>query len=145
MPGARQPIVKTPESGPVWNRAAWWSAVGWSLLATVVLLSLVSIEQPIDVPGADKWEHLLAYGVMMYWWGMVHPHLRWRWAVGLALLGLCLEFAQLLAPGRFMEWRDAAANAAGVLLGLAALATPLRGLLGWLDRQFPNRADPGLT
>lgn len=145
MPGGRQPIRTREESSPRWNRAAWWSAVGWALLAAVVVLSLVSIEQPIDMPGADKWEHLLAYGLMTYWWGMLQPHRRWRWAVGLALLGLCLEFAQLLAPGRYMEWPDAAANAAGVLLGLAALRTPLRGLLGWLDRQFPDRRDPGLT
>lgn len=141
-----QPPQQAPASAqPAWNLAAWWLGIGWLMLFGVVLLSLVSIALPVGIEHADKYEHLLAYAVMMYWWGMVQPHRRWRWAAFLPLLGLGLEIAQWFNPGRHMEWQDAAANTAGVLIGLALLATPMGKLLGWLDRQLANRPDAGLS
>lgn len=41
-------------------------------------------------------------------------------ALGLIPLGVCLEFLQRLIPGRSFELGDMAANAGGVLTGLAA-------------------------
>jgi VanZ family protein len=122
-----------------------WAWIGLLLLAAVITLSLVSIDQPIDLPGADKYEHALAYAALMFWWGMVQPHRRLAWAVTLPLLGVCLEGIQQFTPGRFMEWRDAAANLTGVVLGLLLAFSPAGRLLGWLDRQIANRTDPGRT
>jgi VanZ family protein len=126
------------------NAPRLWQTVGWLLLAAVIVLSLVQIEQPLDISGADKFEHVLAYGVLMYWWGMVQPNRLLRWAMFLPLLGLALELTQLQMPGRYMEWRDAFANLAGVILAYLLLLTRARALLSWCDRKLFDRVDPGL-
>lgn len=117
--------------------------MGWAMLLGVVVLSLVSVQQPLQVQHADKLEHLLAYGMLMYWWGMVQPPRRVRWATALALLGLALEWAQSLTPYRVLEWQDALANVAGVVLALGLLKTPAGGLLARVDLKFGNRLGPG--
>ncbi len=118
-----------------------WQSIGWVALLTVVFLSLVQVPQPIDVSGIDKFEHVLAYGALMYWWGMVQPGRRAAWALFLPLLGLGLELAQWRIPGRFMEWRDVLANLAGVLLAWLVLLTGAKNLLGWVDRHLFDRGN----
>ena len=113
------------------------------MIAVVVILSLASVSQPVDVPGMDKINHVVAYGALMFWWGMVQPGRRWTWAVVLVLLGIGLELAQAQTSYRTMDRWDAAANSVGVLAALALLFTPLRGSLAWLDRQLADRLDSG--
>lgn len=120
-----------------------WVALGWALVLGVVILSLVNVQQPLQVQHADKLEHLVAYGMLMYWWGMVQPPRRVLWAAALALLGLAMELAQSLTATRVMEWADALANLAGVALGLGLLITPAGRLLARVDRMFSNRGDSG--
>ncbi len=121
----------------------WWLAVGWVLLAGLVTVSLVPIDQPVAAPGADKFQHLLAYAVVMYWWGMVQPARRAFWLTVLPLLGVLLELAQGLLPFRFMEWRDMLANLAGVILAGILLRSPAGRLLGRVDGKLFDRRDPG--
>ena len=104
--------------------------------------SVVEGSGPFEVRGVDKFEHVLAYGVLMYWWGMVQPARKTAWALFLPILGLVLELVQWRLPGRFMEWRDVIANLAGVLLAWLLLLTGARRLLGWLDGHLFNRGDP---
>jgi VanZ family protein len=113
------------------------------MLGAVIVLSLIRIEQPVRIGQGDKFSHLLAYGALMYWWGMVRPDQRWVWAVALPLMGLALEWLQGLTPYRQMEWQDALANLGGVALALLLLATPARRLLAWFDRQLGDGFDTG--
>jgi len=54
-------------------------------------------------------------------------------AILMAPLGLVLEVAQMVAPGRRFEWSDVAADALGVMAGM---------VLGWLVRPWwRSRAD----
>lgn len=121
-----------------------WTALGWLMVFGLVTLSLIRLGPAPPLPGGDKLGHLLAYGVVMYWWGMVQPARKRHWAAFLTLLGLALELAQFCTGYRQLEWRDAAANLAGVLLALMVLRTPARGLLHRWDRHLADRADPGL-
>lgn len=123
--------------------ARWWVALGLAMIVVVVAGSLLNISQPVQVKNIDKLHHLVAYGAMMYWWGMVQPRQRRWWLVGLVALGVALEYAQSLTPYRTLDYRDMAFNAAGVALALLALQTPAAGLLAWFDRQISNRLDPG--
>lgn len=74
----------------------------------------------------DKILHATAYAVL----GFI-PALHERWPtltgtlLGAILLGVMLEFAQRLSPGRTFEVADMAANACGALCGLI-VALPLR-------------------
>ena len=121
-----------------------WRTIGGLLLVAVVIASLIPIDQPLEVSGVDKFEHLLAYGALMYWWGMVSPGSQLRWAMFLPVLGLGLELAQMNMPGRFMEWRDAIANLAGVLLAWMLLRTRAGNLLDRLDHYLLDRLDSRL-
>lgn len=121
----------------------WWALLGWLLVAAVCVLSLITIEQPVQIGHGDKLSHLLAYGVLMYWWGMVQPRRRMLWVLVLPVLGLVLEWAQSLTPHRQMEWQDALANLAGVGVAWLILQTPARRLLGIFDRQLGDRFDAG--
>lgn len=119
-----------------------WFSVGLLMLLVIAVVSLIPIDQPLPMRGADKFEHVLAYFVLMYWWGMVQPRRLWAWLLFLPLFGLALELMQALTPYRFMEWRDAVANMAGVVLGLVILKTPAGGLLSMLDAKLGNRLNP---
>jgi hypothetical protein len=72
-----------------------------------------------DLPNVDKWEHLLAYGLMMGWFGQLAANLRLRanLALSFMVLGAALELLQGLGGVRHMELADAAANALGVWMG----------------------------
>jgi hypothetical protein len=118
-----------------------WRALGIALIAVVVLGSLLNIAPTLPTQGGDKLNHLLAYGTLMGWWGMVQPRRRLAWALGLLVLGGALEFTQSLTPNRYMEWQDAVANAAGVLLALVLLRTPISAVLTRFDRYLADRLD----
>ena len=133
----------TRHGSPAWNHYPWWVLVGCLLIAGVVTLSIVSYPSPIEVESGDKYQHTFAYAIMMYWWGMLQPGRRWFWALALPVLGIGLEGLQHLMPERQMDWRDALANTLGVALALMILPTPLGRLLAWMDRQLPDRGNPG--
>ncbi len=123
----------------------WWMALGWLMVAVVVALSLMSVQGPVSAPGADKIYHAIAYGAMMFWWGMVQPQRRWLWAVALIALGIGLEIAQSFTGYRQLDRWDALANSFGVVAALLLLPSPLALLLPWFDRQIANRFNPGAT
>lgn len=120
---------------------ASWTALGVAMIAFVVVASLVNVSQPVAVQGIDKLHHLVAYGAMMFWWGMLQPRRRWTWAAAIVALGAALEFTQSLTPYRTMDWRDMAFNIGGVALASVLLRTRAEGLLAWVDRQLRDRLD----
>jgi VanZ family protein len=109
------------------TRRRWTLRITWLLmLVCVVTISLVpshsAAKRAMDALNvSDKLLHFLAYFMLMSL-----PTLHERrlatplLAVGLVSLGVLLEFAELLVPGRSCELGDMLANAAGVLVGLAA-------------------------
>jgi VanZ family protein len=124
-----------------------WQVVGALLVALIVELSLTPhpIELPLD--HGDKYEHVLAYAVLMLWWAqIVSGRLsRLGLAAGFVAMGIALEFAQRATGYRSFEIQDMEAGAAGVLLGWA-LAPPrspsliefARTLLRWDARDARN-------
>ena len=118
-----------------------WAALGWLMVLLVIVLSLARIEQPLELAHADKYQHLLAYGCMMYWWGMVQPRKRRLWMVALPMLGLLLEWAQSLTAWRSLDWNDALANLLGVMLALVLLMTPAGRLLARIDDKLADHFD----
>jgi VanZ family protein len=112
-----------------------WRTVGVLLIAVVLYLSLRP--EPVEEPpaGIDKFEHALAYGVLMFWFA----HLvrargdRVRLAIGLAGMGVAVECLQGLIGHRHFSVFDMAANALGVLLGWLAAPPRVRDLLEWFE------------
>ncbi|HEY8540307.1 MAG TPA: hypothetical protein VIL28_15680 [Steroidobacteraceae bacterium] len=115
-------------------RHPWvWLGVGWTLVACVVILSLMPGQKLPQVGVSDKVEHALAYAALTLWFTGVYPRSSYlRVAMGMFALGIGLEIAQGLLPfGREMEVLDIVANSIGVLLGIAAA---FAGLGGWAQR-----------
>lgn len=75
----------------------------------------------------DKVEHCLAYAVLAFL-PAIHEQRRFiiAAALGAVVLGIALEYGQLLTGWRDFEYGDMVADAVGVCLGVAA-AVPLRG------------------
>ena len=100
-------------------------AAGWAFALAIVWGSLTPSPPRIDVAHIDKVEHLLAYGALMFWFGMLYRGWRARLAYAALwiALGVGLEFAQRATGYRDFEVADMVADAVGVMLGLALSAT----------------------
>jgi VanZ family protein len=106
-----------------------WSALGWLLVALVVVGSLVPGQAIQAVHVSDKAMHAGAYFVLMVWFAGFYRHAAYPViATVLLALGLALDLLQLLTDTRQFDWYDVAMNSAGVILGFV-LSTVLLG--GW--------------
>lgn len=96
-----------------------WTVVGVSMVVLVVYLSLRP--QPVEPPppGLDKFEHVLAYGTLMFWFAHLVQASRGRLHLAVALtgLGVALECLQGALGHRLFSIADMAANGLGVALG----------------------------
>lgn len=112
-----------------WNR---WFFIGVGLVMLVICLSVTGFHLP-QLPSTigDKVNHLLAYGVLMGWFGQLFKQKRNRYfiATALVLLGVSMEFVQGTMSHRYFEWFDAGANTLGVLLAVVALVFGADGIL----------------
>jgi VanZ family protein len=121
--------------------ASLWIAVGWMLVASLVVASLATV--PDVSPGLghlDKLAHVVAYVLVMTWFVQIWTSPRVLLAHGcfLVLLGILLEVLQGWSDRRTADGLDALANAFGVLLGMLASRTSVSSLLERLEvRLFP--------
>lgn len=109
-----------------------WSALGWLLVAGVIVGSLVPgpTLQPVAVN--DKVLHAAAYFLLMAWFaGFYRRGLYPLIAAVLVALGVGLDLLQGLTETRTFDWYDVATDAAGVAVGLV-LSLWLLG--GWCQR-----------
>lgn len=115
-------------------RAAW-TAVAWLLVAAIVHLSVTPHPPEIPLDEGDKYGHLLAYGTVMLWFAQLYVgRRRWLAAIGLIALGVALEYVQRWTGYRSFDVWDMAADAAGVVIGLAAAPPRLPNVLSALER-----------
>jgi VanZ family protein len=107
-------------------RILWVAAVIAVIVGSLLPGSSAPMQTLNQLPVSDKVLHFAAYAVLAFL-----PSLHERWPavtaalLGAIALGVLLEFAQRLSPGRTFEVADMAADACGVLCGLV-LALPLR-------------------
>jgi VanZ family protein len=77
------------------------------------------VEPRIDAGYGDKLGHFAAYGLLMFLFCQIYAR-RIAFALGCIAVGIALEFLQGMTGTRTFDVVDMLANAAGVLLGLAA-------------------------
>lgn len=101
------------------KRTPLWLAIGWLLVVTVIVLSLIRLGPAMPGGESDKIGHLLAYSTLMFWFAQIYSVARTRLliAIGLALMGVGLEIAQSFTGYRTFEYADMAANTVGVIGG----------------------------
>jgi len=116
-----------------------WLLCGWAMLALVVWLSLTGDPpEVVDFPFVDKVEHLLAYAILMGWFGQIYAVTRSQrgWLIGLALMGIAIEYLQGWSGVRFFDPADMLANTLGALLGYWLTRGPLEGVLARVDSRL---------
>lgn len=98
------------------SRRTFWLAIGWCLVLMVAILSLSPTERLPEVEYNDKIVHLLAYFVLMAWFGRIYGP-RPRPVLALLAMGGLIELLQGWTGYRDMSGLDMLANAAGVAAG----------------------------
>ncbi len=111
-----------------------WLALGWSMVAALVWLSLAPPSDGMSLIN-DKLAHAIAYFSLMTWFGQLHAGLA-RVALALLMLGALLEILQGMTGYRDMSLADLAADAIGIGLGWIAAARWPR-LLATLEARLP--------
>ena len=115
-----------------------WIAIGWFGVAMVIVLSLIPSPPTLPVEQGDKFEHVAAYGSLMFWFAQAY--LRWnerRWiAAALVALGIGLEYVQGWTGWRDFSYADMAADAIGVALGWLVARGALANFLACATRWF---------
>jgi len=113
-----------------------WLAAGAGFVALVIYLSLTP--NPLQVPsvGPFKAGHIAAYTWLMLWFAQVYrgPR-RGAIAIGLALMGVVLEYLQDFTGHRTFSYTDMRDNAIGVTIGFALALTPLGRFVESLQRR----------
>lgn len=110
----------------------FWAAVGWLLIAGVVVGSLMPGQAVPSIGLSDKVMHAGAYFTLMVWFaGFYRRGFYALIAAVLVALGIGLDVLQRLTETRSFDWYDVAMNCAGVAVGLA-LSLLLLG--GWSQR-----------
>ena len=109
-----------------------WSALGWMLVAGVVVGSLIPGPAVASVGINDKVLHAGAYFSLMVWFaGFYRRGLYPAIALGLLAIGGGLDVLQLLTETRSFDWYDVAMNSAGIAAGFVS---SLLLLGGWCKR-----------
>jgi len=125
---ATQSPVRAYRFDAITPRARLWARLLWSVgIGAVIWGSLPSgpklqaWETSIPFPGwNDKPLHFPGYLGLAFPAVPGFPRRGIRVALSMILLGVLLEFAQLSVAGRTADLKDALADAAGVLAGIAA-------------------------
>jgi hypothetical protein len=115
-----------------------WQSIGLLLCVVVVYLTLKDEPVAIGTTHGGRFDHVLAYVVLMLWHAQVYASRRSRlaWALGLVAMGIVLEFLQRLTETRTFSVLDMLANAGGV--GIGWLAAPPRSpnFLRYVERRL---------
>jgi VanZ family protein len=101
-------------------RYPWvWLSLGWLLVLSVIVGSLVPGEMLRAITLSDKIMHAGSYFVLMVWFaGLYHRSKHPILAAVLIGLGIALDMLQGATRTRTFDLQDIGADAAGVLAGL---------------------------
>ena len=105
-----------------------WHFIGAMMVLFIIYMALVP--HPIvsmSGPWSDKLYHFSGYFGVMAWYAQFVKQ-RYLTIILLVLLGIALEFMQMLVNTRSFEWADMLANTVGVL----SAALIVRGMLARL-------------
>ena len=115
-----------------------WLFVGWTLVFSVVYLSLAPVSIETGVEQGDKFLHAFTYGALMVWFANLYERLARRrmLAAAFVAMGIALEFIQGWTGYRNFEVAGMLADAAGVAAGWALAPSRLPNFLREIEGVF---------
>ena len=94
----------------------YWIPITLFILTLITILSLIPLAELPPVPGSDKTQHLIAYGVLMMPTAIKKSKYTGAIAFGFAGWSGAIELIQPYV-NRYGEMQDLAANIMGLILG----------------------------
>ena len=116
-----------------------WLAIGFVLVGVVCFLTLTPSPPDMgDFRESDKIGHLVAYSVIMLWFGFIYLRGKQYIKIGLAFLamGIVLESIQGMLGYRNFSYLDMCANGCGVIIGWLLARTRLADTLVYVEGKF---------
>ncbi len=120
--------------------AGYWLAAGWLLILAIIALSLMPAPPDLGMDQGDKLGHFAAYGFTTLWFAQIYtarPE-RIRLFIGMAALGIAIEYAQRATGYRSFEIADMLADATGAGLGWLAAPPRLPNFLSWTEKRLSH-------
>jgi hypothetical protein len=109
------PVVAPPREADFSRRLA--ASVLVACMAAIAGLALWPV--PVEIPMTEDAQHMLAFGVLTLLAWRIWQRAPGRIAAGMFALGTGIEALQWAFTPRHAEWRDLAADAAGIVIGIA--------------------------
>ena len=115
-----------------------WLFVGWTMVFSVIYLSVAPVAIETGVEQGDKLLHAFAYGALMLWFANLYQARARRRLLAAAFIamGIALEFIQGLTAYRTFEIADMLADAVGVAVGWILAPPRLPNYLRGIEKVF---------
>lgn len=115
-----------------------WHFIGIGIIGFIFYMTLTP--HPVQLPGSgtDKFFHFSGYFGLMAWYAQLLK----RRAIAVfifIIMGIGLEFAQMLVNTRSFEWADMLANTSGVVVAALLFRGVLTKLLFLFETRLLNR------
>ncbi|UZE95693.1 VanZ family protein [Alkalimarinus alittae] len=119
---------------PLFNHK--WSAIHklalWTAVIAIFYLATTSVEHTVQSTFNDKFNHLIAFGVLSFLSHIAFQNRPWlHWAIALFSYGLLIELVQYFLPHRAFSLLDLATDLLGIVayvIIFKPLFTPLLSL-----------------
>ncbi len=118
-----------------------WLAMGWLLIIATFIVCLVPGQDLPSTGISDKWEHTIAYTVLILWFAGIYRRSRYvRIAAAFVAMGIVIELLQgAMNLGRQCDYRDVIANSSGVVVGMLVALAGAGGWAKWVERLMGYR------
>ena len=115
-----------------------WLVIGWIIIVLVWYLSLTPKPPELMINFWDKFNHFIAYAVMMGWFGQVYLQNMQRifWVLFFVVMGAGIEIFQGMGEHRFFEYNDMLANLLGIVAAMIVLKFKGDGILFWFEQRI---------
>ena len=117
-----------------------WLSIGWLMVIAVCYISLTPSPPDlyIEFEHLDKFEHLISYFILMFWFSQLYKTNKTRLIFVLLFvsMGVVLEILQGLGGVRYFEYYDMLANSFGVVFAWLMTRGKLQHLLFFLEKNI---------
>jgi VanZ family protein len=115
-----------------------WHAIAYLIILSIIVLSLIPHPEEIThFTFSDKIQHIMAYAVSMFWFGLCYRRDRlYKIGIILLILGIVIEVIQGQTGYRTMSFYDVVANVTGIAIGLMLSFSRLSLMLQYIEKLF---------